>query len=343
MTTPLHLTLQREGMLLAPDPEFAYEAGGVLNPTVYHAAGGRTWLMYRAVAKKPENFSRLALAELVVENGRVVARRHPRFALEPAAPYELLDTAPGEIVSPGGGCEDPRVTDVEGQGLWLCYTAYGGARAPRIALATSADGVAWERKGLAHFSLLLADTPDGPLPIDLNQVDNKDAMIFPTRVGGRYVMMHRPMFPKAIAEKVCPRQSIWISYSTDLIHWTDHQLVAEPVAPWERLKLGGGTQPVRVDSGWMVIYHGVEGTHDGDPNRRYSAGVMVLDAEDPGRVVSRSVVPALTPDAAEERVGVVNNVVFPTALWAAPDGDGWLVAYGMADWCVGLARLKETP
>jgi predicted GH43/DUF377 family glycosyl hydrolase len=341
MTVKLSDVLTREGLLLAPDPARPDEAGGVLNPTAYQV-GGRTWLMYRAVAQFPENFSRLALAELVVEGGKVVAKRHTRFALEPTAPYELLTPAPGEITSPGGGCEDPRVTDIDGT-LWLCYTGYGGERVPRIAIAKSQDGLEWERLGLARFSLLIADTPDGPLAVDLNQVDNKDAMLFPERINGRYAMLHRPMFPRAIADRICPRQSIWISYSDDLIHWTDHKLVAEPVEPWERLKLGGGSQPVRVKNGWLILYHGVAGDRDSDPNRRYSAGAMVLDAEDPSKVVFRSKQPMLTPDSAEERVGVVNNVVFPTALWPAPDGNGYLGAYGMADWCIGLARLPEAP
>ena len=114
--------------------------------------------------------------------------------------------------------------------------------------------------------------------------------------------------------------------------------MAAPEHPWERLKLGGGTQPERVADGWLIIYHGVDGDRDSDPNRRYSAGAMVLDAQNPAVVRYRSPQPILTPDAAEERVGVVNNVVFPTGLWKSPDGKDWIVAYGMADRAIGWAR-----
>ena len=337
MIAPSALAMRREGILLRPEPGLASEAGGVLNPTVYEA-GGRLWMMYRAVAGVPENFSTLALAELIWRGDRYEVRRADRPALAPAAPYELLAPAPGSVVGPGGGCEDPRVTRLEDD-LWLCYTGYGGDRVPRIALAKSRDGRSWERVGLARFGLLVVDTPDGPLPIDLNHVDNKDAMLFPYRIGGRWCLMHRPMFPASVAPRVCPRQSIWVSFSDDLVHWDDHRLVAAPEHPWEKLKLGGGTQPVLTDAGWLIVYHGVEGEKDADPNRRYSAGIMVLDADDPSHVRFRSPAALLSPDAAEEKEGVVNNVVFPTGLWPAPDGDGWHVAYGMADWCIGLARL----
>lgn len=331
--------LERQGILLSPTPGRRDEAGGVLNPTVYRA-GDRTLIMYRAVDTLPENFSRLALAELTWEHGTLRAERLAAYALEPMAPYELLTPEAGSARSPGGGCEDPRVTDVEGR-LMLCYTGYGGARAPRIALADSKDGVRWERLGLARFSLLTIESAEGPLAIDLNAVDNKDAMLFPERIGGRYAMLHRPMFDRATMAALGQTQSIWVSYSDDLIHWDSHRLIAAPAHPWERLKLGGGTQPVRVPQGWLIVYHGVDGDHDGDPNRRYSAGAMVLDAEDLSVVTYRSPEPILAPDAAEEQVGVVNNVVFPTGLWPAPDGMGLLVAYGMADRLVGWARMRD--
>jgi predicted GH43/DUF377 family glycosyl hydrolase len=341
MTSPSKIdpyALTRGGVLLAPEPGRRDEAGGVLNPTVYQV-GGRTFLMYRSVDSVPHNFSRLALAEITATDGVLGATRLDRYALEPQEPYELLSSNSGEPgLATGGGCEDPRVTPIGGS-LYLCYTGYGGDTFPRIALARSMDGLVWERLGPARFSLYIAETPDGPLPIDLNQVPNKDAMLFPERIGGRFAMLHRPMFAGTARERFQSRQSIWISFSHDLIHWEDHRVVAEPLYPWENLKLGGGTQPERVDDGWLIVYHGVQGQRDSDPLRRYSAGAMVLDADEPWRVKYRSESPILTPDAAEERVGVVNNVVFPTGLWRGPAGE-WLVAYGMADWCIGWARTR---
>ncbi|HEY9721320.1 MAG TPA: hypothetical protein V6D47_04860 [Oscillatoriaceae cyanobacterium] len=333
--TSLPFTLHRQGILLAPAEGLRYEAGGVLNPTIYLAPTG-LMMMYRAVDRVPHNFSRLALASLRWEGDRLLAERLDRFALEPSEPYELLDATLDAPVASGGGCEDPRVTEVDGE-LYLCYTAYGGAQFPRIAFARSNDGLRWTRLGLARWSLHVQDTPDGELAVDLNLVPNKDAMLFPEKIHGRYAMLHRPMFSVSLGGRLGDRQSIWISYSDDLLHWDRHQLVAAPAHPWENLKLGGGTQPVRTPEGWLIFYHGVQGEHDGDPHRRYSAGAMLLDLTDPAKVLYRSPSPILTPESAEERTGVVSNVVFPTGVLAAPGG-GFAVAYGMADRCIGWAR-----
>lgn len=332
---PPSYTLKRQGILLAPDEHLRHEAGGVLNPTIYEA-GGKIYLMYRAVDSLPHNFSRLALAELTWEGERLVAKRLNRLALEPAAAYELLAPRGSQADAPGGGCEDPRVTAIDGL-LYLCYTAYGGQQEARVALARSRDGLVWERLGPIRYALHIHETAQGPLAIDLNQVNNKDAMLFPERIAGRYALLHRPMFYGSHEQRLQLRQSIWLSFSDDLIHWDGHRVVAEPVEKWENLKLGGGTQPLRTPGGWLIFYHGVQGESDADPNRRYSAGAMLLDLEEPWRVTYRSPRPVLAPDVAEERIGVVDNVVFPTGVIAGPDGR-LHVAYGMADWCIGLAR-----
>lgn len=321
----LSFRLERQGILLAPEPGRPEEALGVLNPTAYEA-DGKTYLMYRSVAKVPHNFSRLMLAELTCEGDRWQARRLDRIALEPCEPYELLRSRAG------GGCEDPRVTRIGGE-LFLCYTAYGyehGEEIPRIGMARSMDGLRWDRTGVARFSPLIV----GDLVVDLNRVPNKDAMLFPERIGGRYAMLHRPMFAHDLRGQLGP-ESIWISYSEDLVHWTGHRFVAGPEQPWECLKLGGGAQPIATPGGWLIVYHGVEGKADADPNRRYSAGMMVLDREDPAVVRHRSAEPALAPGTEEEKVGVVNNVVFPEGALLR---DGRLtVFYGAADWCIGHA------
>ncbi len=124
--------------------------------------------------------------------------------------------------------------------------------------------------------------------------------------------------------------------------WRHHHLLAVPEQPWEELKIGGGTPPVRTPLGWVTLYHGVAGeilpNVDHQPHVRYCAGVMVLDADDPRKVLYRSSSPILAPDAAEEQQGVVDNVVFPTAVDVRAGGriD---VYYGMADARIGVARL----
>jgi predicted GH43/DUF377 family glycosyl hydrolase len=216
----------------------------------------------------------------------------------------------------------------------MTYTAYGlvnGIPAPRIALATSYDLFTWQRLGLVTFG---TDTA-GDLTVggyDLNRVPNKDAILFPERINGRYCMMHRPMFPHSSGLP----QSIWISWSDDLLHWVDHELVLAPALPWESLKVGGGTPPLRTLEGWLTYYHGVEGLSDDDPNRRYHAGALLLSLDNPTLILYQSPQPVLSPESEDETTGVVSNVVFPTGIIQQPDGR-LDVYYGMADQAIGLA------
>ncbi len=122
------------------------------------------------------------------------------------------------------------------------------------------------------------------------------------------------------------RESIWISYCPlgevgdepyHLSHFTLHNRLASPVAPWEQLKIGGGTPPILTRHGWMVIYHGVHELAEPSTAAHklcYSAGVLVLSQEHPRVIRYRSPEPVLTPELPQERVGTVANVVFPTAI-----------------------------
>ena len=117
------------------------------------------------------------------------------------------------------------------------------------------------------------------------------------------------------------------------------------VAPWERLKIGGGTPPILTRHGWLIIYHGVsEMVEPGNDEHPlcYSAGVMVLSKEHPRVIRYRSASPVLTPSLPQERDGTVANVVFPTGIDRRDDlgsPDRFDVYYGMADNRIGVARL----
>ena len=120
-----------------------------------------------------------------------------------------------------------------------------------------------------------------------------------------------------------------------------HCLLAGPQQPWERLKVGGGTPPLRVGDAWLLLYHGVAGRIVEGPGQqhgvRYSAGLLLLDGQDPRRILYRSAQSILAPEAAAERLGIVPRVVFPTGLDARPDGR-LDIYYGMADTRIGVAR-----
>jgi predicted GH43/DUF377 family glycosyl hydrolase len=273
------------------------------------------------------------------------------FALEAEEEYEFHGGG-------GNGCEDPRVTFVPAIDKYvMCYTAYG-KQGPRVALAVSDDAYVWQRLGLVRF----------PAELGLAQ-DDKDAAFFPEPVlspaGVRCLAFyHRPMthippvddsgvIPAILAADPAGRQSIRIAYVPlhlvleslhNLTQVTESHLVMSPKNDWGRLKLGGGSAPVRIKEGWLSIFHGVDPVHhsDGRYTMRYSAGIVIHDAQQPHKIVYRSAAPILAPESPEELTGTVNNVVFPTALDPRPDLGKRVfdVYYGMADYKIGLARLE---
>ncbi|MBV8244807.1 MAG: glycosidase [Candidatus Eremiobacteraeota bacterium] len=341
----LDVSVQRLGTVLVPDGN-PKEADGVLNPAIARTRKN-TLLMYpRCVAEG--NISRIGLVR-----GRDDER--PRFerlgyALEPSAPYERRP-------HPGYGCEDPRVTFVPALDLYvMTYTAFG-PDGPRIAVAVSHDAMEWQRVGKLMFS-----RPG------MHIGDDKDAAFFPEPVRSpagvlSLAFYHRPMLHLSavdgraaipLIEKMPfhDRESIRLGYiplepvlkdRSKLLEVAESVLVMSPDAHWGSLKLGAGTPPVRIDEGWMSLFHAVDvlDHHGAKPKFRYSAGIMIHDGERPQVLRYRSPEPVLTPETDDEKRGIVDNVVFPTGIDPRPDlGERVFdVYYGMADQKIGAARL----
>jgi predicted GH43/DUF377 family glycosyl hydrolase len=113
-----------------------------------------------------------------------------------------------------------------------------------------------------------------------------------------------------------------------------------PVEDWQRFKIGGGTPPIKTPFGWLTFFHGVGGPGINHPTQvHYAAGALVLDLEDPRKILYRSSHPILEPELLEEREGIVSNVVFPTGIDLRENGRVD-VYYGMADKCIGVATLQ---
>jgi beta-1,2-mannobiose phosphorylase / 1,2-beta-oligomannan phosphorylase len=346
---PRPFQLRRLGIVMEPAPGEEREVEGVLNPAGARGPDGELYLFPRLVARG--NYSRIGRARVHFgAGGEPVGVERLGVALDPTTEYEVL------------GCEDPRVTFVEPLGVYIMtYTAFS-PRGPRIALATSRDLLEWERLGPVRFVCHRG--------VDFGDVPNKDALFFPEAVpdmDGRQALalVHRPLFPGSEPETVLgaptPRavdmlhESLWLSYVPlescmadvrELGHFQAHHRLLSPVAPWERVKVGGGAPPIRTDHGWLLLYHGVSGDPGGNgrPRRlQYSAGALVLDHHDPRIIRYRSPEPVLVPELAEEMAGIVANVVFPTAVDRRHDlGRPELVDiyYGMADNRIGAARLE---
>jgi len=345
--------LERLGIVMEPLPGEPREVEGVLNPASARARDGELYLFPRLVARG--NFSRIGRARVLFdEGGKPSGVERLGVVLEPDEAWEQNQVT--------AGVEDPRITSVDSLDAYvMTYTAYGPL-GPRIGLAVSRDLVNWERLGTVSFDY------DPSLRTDLNLYPNKDAMFFPEPVPGpdgkpAYAMLHRPMWDlpwvSPNAGRPLPpgvkdgRGSIWVSFAPAdavmgdlhaLPRLGQHRLVAQPQQPWEVTKIGGGTPPIRVPEGWLIVYHGVTARMDVHPGPqdpvRYVAGAMVLDPHDVSRVLSRSQLPLLEPEMKEEREGAIPNVVFPTAIDVREGGEAD-VYYGMADFRIGAARLRR--
>ncbi len=212
------------------------------------------------------------------------------------------------------GIEDPRVTWIEDLGLWVvAYTAYSEV-GPLVSLATTEDFVNFQRLG-----------PVMP-------PEDKDAALFPVKFKGRYAMLHRPV--PAIGEV---GKHIWISFSPDLKHWGDHQVLlpARRGGWWDANKIGVSPPPLETSEGWLILYHGVAETVAGCI---YRLGVALLDLEDPTVVLRRSPEWIFGPKTPYERTGDVDDVVFACG-WVVND-DEIRLYYGCADTCIALATGK---
>jgi predicted GH43/DUF377 family glycosyl hydrolase len=229
-------------------------------------------------------------------------------------PFPTLAADPQHHPEEIWGIEDPRITRIDTLDLWaVVYTAYsrGG---PLVSLATTRDFKIFDRKGVV-------------MP-----PEDKDAALFPVQFNGRWAMLHRPVpgFAGVGAH-------IWISFSPDMKHWGDHQILipARKGGWWDANKVGLSPPPLRTEKGWLILYHGVRNTAGGCI---YRLGLALLDLENPTRLLARSDEWVFSPEENYEMIGDVDKVVFPCG-WTA-DGDDLRLYYGGADKCIALATAK---
>lgn len=212
------------------------------------------------------------------------------------------------------GCEDPRVMKVEDT-YYMLYTGFG-ARYPgdfKICMASSDDLINWKDHGIVlHES-------------------NKDSALFPDKIDGKYVLLHRRS------------PNIWVSYSDDLVNWDNHQVLAKvnKKNDWESCKIGIAGPPFKTEKGYVLIYHGVSDSEKDfvgrGKYRQYSLGIMLLDLDDPTKVLYRQNEPILSPELSWELdVGHVPNVVFSCGQVILDDM--LYVYYAGADTALGVAK-----
>ncbi len=176
---------------------------------------------------------------------------------------------------------------------------------------------------------------------------NRVPCLFPEKIGNYYVRLDRPYNlhekedPKYILDTDPLRAGIWISYSPDLIFWGMHRPLIYPdsIPNYANWKMGP-TPPIRTKDGWLEIIHGVNNKNG---EFCYSIGAMLLDLNDPEKIIGVLQDCILTPEEPYEKDGRVKNVVFPCGAIADEENDKIRIYYGACDECIGLAegRLSE--
>jgi beta-1,4-mannooligosaccharide/beta-1,4-mannosyl-N-acetylglucosamine phosphorylase len=229
--------------------------------------------------------------------------------------FEPGDERVGEIQGTFEHAYDPRVTWLEDRYYVTWCNGYHG---PTIGLASTDDFRTFRQLDNAF------------LPY------NRNGVLFPRRIGGRYGMLSRPSDTGHT-----PFGDIFFSESPDLVHWGRHRHVMAPLPwTWQSTKLGAGPIPIETDAGWLLIYHGVLTSCNGFV---YSMGAALLDLDEPWRVVARGRDYLLAPRVSYEQVGDVPNVVFPCSALVDRDLDRVTIYYGAADTvvCMAHGRLSE--
>jgi len=300
--------------ILSPRPENGWESFATFNAAATQL-DGRVHLLYRAMGTM--GVSVLGYASSA--DGRHIDERPDEPAYVPREPFEITPPPPRGLEHPNpyarhymsgggyGGCEDPRLTRI-GDAVYMTYVAFNGFDPPRVALTSIAvaDFLAhrwrWRR----------------PVLISRPGIVDKNAVLFPERINGRYVFFHR-VFPDMLVSR---RRSLEFGPGDYLSG--DFGIAPRPEC-WDSRKVGAGPPPIRTDAGWLQIYHAVDDRRDGE----YRVGAMLLDLEEPTRVLHRSPAPVLEPETAPENEGHKAGVVYPCG--AVVLGGELVIYYGGAD------------
>jgi len=217
---------------------------------------------------------------------------------------------------------DPRIT-VIGGAVYICF-AMDTAHGLRGGIAKTTD--------FTDFDIISLSVPD-----------NRNMVLFPEKIGGRYCRLERPM--PIYSRGGRDRFDTWLSYSPDLRYWGDSALVlAVEDVPWANDKVGPAAPPVKTKYGWLVTYHGVDIDFTRGKNgwedkwqKRYCAGIMLLDSDDPSKVLGNYPHPLLAPEANYEADGGFrNHAIFPCGMILEDSGEV-KIYYGAADIVVALA------
>jgi len=214
------------------------------------------------------------------------------------------------------GVEDPRIIKINKE-YYMSYVSVSINEGISTSLATSRDLKKWKRLGIIF------------------REQNKDVVLFPEKIKGKYVALHRP--EGSIQFK---NPSIWISYSPDLIYWGKEKSIIQPrIKSWDSSRIGAGSSPIKTKKGWLLVYHGVEKKKN---KNIYSAGAVLMDLKNPEKIIARTPKnkPFLSPKEKYEKKGFMKGVVFPTGIILDNNQKDLLIYSGGADKYISVKKVS---
>jgi predicted GH43/DUF377 family glycosyl hydrolase len=324
------------GPIFSPDINLPWEKEGVFNPGIIKFNDG-VYMLYRAVGERESYISRLGLAK------SLDGLKFERASLNPVfEPKEIFDK---------WATEDPRITKI-GEDYYISYVAVEdrimekGTDLKRFLPLETSTALLKTKDFVSYENLGVISPPNS---------DNKDIVLFPRLINGRYFMLHRPNYwsqewfkgpyEKYVNEglpcdvKDLPKvPAIWMASSLDLKNWVDHHVLISPYEPLN-VKIGPGLPPIETDDGWLIIYHHI--TKNSDTGQMvYSVRAALLDIDNPYNLIAKIRYDILSPEKPYEMENGT-QIVFPTGGFVT--NDTLYVYYGASDRyvCLATGSLSE--
>jgi len=291
--------------IIIPKKENSWEAKATFNPAAI-ILKGKTHIVYRA--QSDNNTSCFGYASS--KDGFEIDERLMDPIYVPREEFEMK-----KIDNANSGCEDPRLTKI-GKNIYMCYTAFDGIGPPRVAISSIS-----EKDFLAHtwkWEKPFVVTPSG--------FDDKDTCLFPEKFPSGYFILHR------VGNEICGDYLSSLDFKNETVKKCI-RIIGPRINTWDSEKVGIAAPPIKTKYGWLLLYHGVSKSHS-----TYRIGAVLLDLKDPAIVLARGTEPIFEPEEEYEKVGIVNNVVFPCGM---VEKRGLLyIYYGGGDRVVGVATMK---
>lgn len=300
-----HLRRYDKNPIIVPDKKHHWETQATFNPAALRI-GNKTHILYRALSE--DNTSSIGYASS--KDGFSIDEIQTTPAYVPRESFELKKIAGGN-----SGCEDPRLTKI-GKNIYMCYTAFDGIGPPRVAITSITEKDFLQKNWQWEKPILI--TPRG--------FDDKDTCILPEKTNGRYFILHR------VGDEICGDYLKSLNFKTETIKKCI-RIIGPRTNTWDSLRVGICAPPIKTEHGWLLLYHGISKN-----SHTYRIGAVLLDLNDPAIVLARTADPIFEPEEPYEKIGIVNNVVFPCGM---VEKNGLLyIYYGGADTVVGVATIE---